>query len=85
MLRWSKPEIALAAVALVGFGVALFLLRGLFALLGRCRACLDRAAVRSVVKLYVGQQQEAGRLTGRSGSTSADPGRLSGGKAEGKW
>ena len=32
MLRWSKPEIALAAVALVGLGVGLYPLRGLLAL-----------------------------------------------------
>ena len=32
MLRWSKPELALAVVALVGLGVGLYLLGGLLAL-----------------------------------------------------
>jgi hypothetical protein len=31
MMRWSIAEIALAAIALVGLGVALYLLLGLFA------------------------------------------------------
>ena len=30
--RWSLPDLAAVAVALVGLGVALYLLRGLFAL-----------------------------------------------------